>query len=817
MNYQENYELQVRDESQRRYDKKVDKAISKDYYSSTDAGRHTIHVTIKEFGDRMLEVCDQQSTKLASRKNLKQAYRIINRVIEAFKSQDLTEEDIDTSEVNRGAYRLSVFALKTILDSYSRNKEANITVAAMACKIGELVNSEMELIYYYGEMPENIAKRGKRKARDPDANPKNRRYNPIKLMKNLATRERISYEGYGGLTPSEQSQVGMFFIELGTMIGLLDTKNVIVGKTKQQKFLFADELIERLNDLETNYRFRAFDDVPLKLKPLPWEYESSPSRINTSGGGHSKFVRHRHKLCRGYYTDTVFKHEAIDLLNKLQDTAWMVDNQVLTIARQCLEKGYTVGSFQSMVDKPEPLVPIPGLSDEEVLKRKGAKAVEHRAANNANKKYLRTARVLETVKEYQYDGEFYYSWSCDWRGRIYPIASWLQIQGPDYERALLQFRQGCELNKVGKQWAARAVGGAYLGSTSSYDDRENWTYQNEELIKLIASDPISNIGLWDGAKEPWSFLQLALEWSAVVLFETKSTWHVPVGVDSTASGLQLLSAMRRDKQGMRFANLLPSNDSTKPQDAYMRVLELAKEQAVTNHQRHLLDYLDYRNVGKPALMLSIYGGSFKTILARILEFFDDKKIEISYDDCKAVTSLVLAASKKTFPEAYKALSWLKKLARIAFEDLEMDRLSWSTPTGDYIDLTQNELAMMKIHTELLGTVNVALGETEEPDTKSMTSSFAPSFVHSYDAALVKAAFHDWEQPIALIHDCVRLLPNDMNQAISKIKIGFTKVCNGDPLSQLADDLGVDAEMLPRLPQGDDNLLGQVMNSTYMFN
>ena len=59
---------------------------------------------------------------------------------------------------------------------------------------------------------------------------------------------------------------------------------------------------------------------------------------------------------------------------------------------------------------------------------------------------------------------------------------------------------------------------------------------------------------------------------------------MPIGADSTASGLQLLSAMRRDPVGMKYANLLePATPSAPPQDAYMRVLEVAKVLSAMTH------------------------------------------------------------------------------------------------------------------------------------------------------------------------------------------------------------------------------------------
>ena len=67
-----------------------------------------------------------------------------------------------------------------------------------------------------------------------------------------------------------------------------------------------------------------------------------------------------------------------------------------------------------------------------------------------------------------------------------------------------------------------------------------------------------------------------------------------------------------------------------------------------------------------------------------------------------------------------------------------------------------------------------------------------------------------------MHDCFKVLPNDLDLAKKRIRHGFHKVCSGDPLARLADDLGVTEEQLPRLKQGT-GVLEEVLNSSYMFN
>ena len=98
----------------------------------------------------------------------------------------------------------------------------------------------------------------------------------------------------------------------------------------------------------------------------------------------------------------------------------------------------------------------------------------------------------------------------------------------------------------------------------------------------------------------------------------------------------------------------------------------------------------------------------------------------------------------------------------------------------------------------------------------MKAALAPDFIHSYDAALLKLSFANWTKPLAVIHDCIRIHPNDVDDAHAAIRQAFIKVCDGDPLARLADDIGVTEDERPRLHQ-DDQKLDVVLDSPYLFN
>jgi DNA-directed RNA polymerase len=296
-----------------------------------------------------------------------------------------------------------------------------------------------------------------------------------------------------------------------------------------------------------------------------------------------------------------------------------------------------------------------------------------------------------------------------------------------------------------------------------------------------------------------------MEWHAVVLEKTKPLWQVPVSVDSTASGLQLLSAMRRDPVGMKWTNLIPSEDPDQPpRDAYLEVLRVAREIAEADQETAwLAEHLKDRSLGKPVLMIAIYGGSYRTNRGDIVDAL--RKLgsypdPVSWDDTKVMTDILQLASKQVFPAAFETLEWLKKLCTLAIDN-GATSLSWETPCGDLIHQAEYEVDSIEVDTYGHGRMRIAVGSVNKPNERRLKSGFAPNYVHSFDACLLKTAFQQWNKPLVTIHDCIAVLPNEMDDAQERIRRAMIHVCQGDPLAKLACDMKVFSEVLPCLAIG----------------
>lgn len=785
----------------------IHKAEDLSYYSSTQAGRYTLQAWMPVF-IHALETITANSEAACD------AGKAYNKNFLRCCSEVRSYIELCSVEV------LSLITLKVIEDSYTHGRDF-VTAQNLAAAIGDKVEHEVLVRWWDVKDPE-IGSIARRNAAMPGSTPKYRKRKTKNAIRKKAKAKGLREPDVWSYT--HRCLIGSYMLEVAREAQVCTWRNVRLPNNKLQK------IIELTNEFETmllSYERQVIDNAfvthPLIDTPLDWMATEEPACFNKSGGYHLPQLRHKQPMCRGKgIHESVFGAKSVDLQNTLQRTAWRVDGRVLAVAIK-ISNHYPqlapIGKFRVPTEDRPPKGGAPQhvIDDPELLKEwRRERAMKHQQYNDEYRRCLRTRKAIGIAKEYEHK-TFYHSWFVDWRGRFYTQQSWLHPQGSDFEKSLIRFRDGCRLTDVSMPWIYAAIGKAKLGSRCSIHQRQAWTANNQPLINAIAEDPIRNHKDWTDADEPWTFLQLCFEWHSVVKQKADKFWKVPIEVDATASGLQLLSAIRRDALGMKCVNLLPpESDDAPPEDAYLRVLDVAAQLAPTKTKWHSLErYLKYREVGKPVVMTAIYGAKNKTFKERI------EAALVKADDCPdqetlwSLASLIYEASRQVFPAAFKALEWLQRLAKQAHKQGSTS-LVWNTPTNDTIHLVKYKQEMTDVYTTFNGKLSFGDWNKDNPWLEREQSSFVPSFVHSLDAALLKESFSDWQHPLSVIHDCVLVLPSDMDRAMDRLRDGFVSVASGDPLAALAEDLGVAAADLKRLEQGDQSL-DCIYQSKYMFN
>ena len=107
---------------------------------------------------------------------------------------------------------------------------------------------------------------------------------------------------------------------------------------------------------------------------------------------------------------------------------------------------------------------------------------------------------------------FYLPWSFDYRGRAYPIPAFLTPQDTDFGKSLLQFADAAWITNECVEWIKFQVATTFGLDKATIQERLEWVDANEARITRVATDPIGNIGDWEGVEEPWLFLAACEEY-----------------------------------------------------------------------------------------------------------------------------------------------------------------------------------------------------------------------------------------------------------------------------------------------------------------
>ncbi len=443
---------------------------------------------------------------------------------------------------------------------------------------------------------------------------------------------------------------------------------------------------------------------------------------------------------------------------------------VMALVESIVEAGGEVGGVPRLVPLEAPPKPHDIETNNEARaawRRRAAvvKNLEHERKSQA----LSFMKTLLVTREVSPEEALWFPFNCDFRGRIYPVASYLSPQGDDLSRGLLTFAEGKALGEGGGVWLA-LHGARCLGETTDglkltkapLQERVDWIVGHTVEIEQVAADPLA-FRWWEDADDPFQFYAFCVEWAAFVQHERRGEGaefvsHLPCSMDGSCNGLQHFAAMLRDEVGGKAVNLVPAE---RPHDLYSRiadsVLDKLEELAPENPMAAL--WLDAHGSGlltvgrklcKRPTMTFGYGSKqygfakqlrFDEIpkLCEWAEFeahftsADDKDIHVG-KACTFMSELIWRALREVVVAAYEGMDWMQAAARVV---AKYAPLEWTVPiTGFPVRQEYFEVHKKQIKTLLAGRlVQPSYYErTAKINTQKQANAIAPNFIHSLDAA-----------------------------------------------------------------------------------
>lgn len=634
-----------------------------------------------------------------------------------------------------------------------------------------------------------------------------------------------------------RDQVGAYLIDKLIEMDMVEVQKQTKGKLQSWSISLSENLVSLLDEIRSLIEDTMPYYLPCIEKPMDW--------VSVHNGGyHTPGMR---KMANSAILNgNIGKGdptEIMEALNALQSVKWVVNNEVLDVAKE-LSKSMETEELVSNAELSKPVKPdfLEDVSKEdmsaaqkaEFKKWKRDMAEWHTQMKLRTQRYGRMFNVFRVGSQFKNEREIYFVYHADFRGRFYPFTTGLNPQGSDLQRACLKFAEGKPLrDQASIDWFMIHGANKYGVDKVPFKDRIKWVKDNHDMIIAIAADPVGMADHWvkkGTAGDPFSFLAWALEYAEWTKYQRAFVSHLPISMDGSCNGLQNFSAALRDPVGGKATNLVPSE---MPQDIYMMVAKVALERLRSlpededGFRSKWLAHGIPRGLVKRSVMTLPYGSTRFSCRDFILSDYMKKEEpkEFNKDDYKRAASfmakVVWDSIGSVVVKAREAMDWLQKCSGKILD--HHSDIRWTTPTGFVVVQRYQEIESNgKIRVSIFGGTQFAMSKkSTKADRRRHKNGIAPNFVHSLDAAhMQRVAIRCKREGIvnlAMIHDDFGTLAADAARFSQIVREEFVKIYQQDDyLLRFAHsyiDLGV---MLDPPPNPGNLDITQVIDSKYFF-
>ncbi|OAA80218.1 DNA-directed RNA polymerase, bacteriophage type [Akanthomyces lecanii RCEF 1005] len=610
----------------------------------------------------------------------------------------------------------------------------------------------------------------------------------------------------------------------GKKVGMLIMHNTLVEQLKR----------EPLGDFLAKH-------LPMIVEPKPWK--------NMNDGG---FLESKTSVIRvqpGNVEQRLYAKAAVECgdmkqvfkgLDVLGQTAWRINRDVLNVMMEAWNSGEEIANMPAL----EPTFDMPAEPDSTVnpaLHKKwirDIKAIENeRSGLHSQRCYMNLQ--LEIARAFR-NQTIYFPHNVDYRGRAYPMPTYLNHMGADHARAVLSFSKGKPLGEAGLRWLKIHFANVYGLDKASFEEREAFANESVDKIVETVTNPLNGSRWWLKAEDPWQCLAACFELKGALDMEDPTTYisHLPIQQDGTCNGLQHYAALGGDTWGARQVNLEPGD---RPADVYSAVADLvkqaiAKDAAANNKFGVVLDGKITRKVVKQTVMTNVYGVTFagakKQVCKQIDALYPDLGKQCGIPNLMLSTYIarhVFTALATMFRGAHDIQYWLgeiggrvcraltpaqlqhiadeysngsastktgkagkvSKAGKSGFDELTKQFRStvvWTTPLRMPVAQPYRKTTAKEIRTCLQSLAYHSSDSTDPVNRRKQLQGFPPNFIHSLDAShmlLSALECHDRGLDFAAVHDSFWTHAADVNVMNEVIRDSFIKIHEEDVIGRLA--------------------------------
>jgi DNA-directed RNA polymerase len=581
--------------------------------------------------------------------------------------------------------------------------------------------------------------------------------------------------------------------------------------------------------------------LPMIVEPKPWR------KFNEGGflEGRTSLVRVKPgDVEQRLYTNAALKSgdmgqllKGLDVLGK---TAWRINTDVLNVMMDAWNSGEETANMPALSPEftmPQEPDPIENPGEHRFWKR-AVKAIENERSGLHSQRCFMNLQ-LEIARAFR-NQTIYFPHNVDYRGRAYPIPTYLNHMGADHTRGLLTFSKGKELGARGLRWLKIHLANVYGLDKASFDDRE--AFANEHVADIIdsATNPLNGQRWWLKAEEPWQCLATCFELRGALALDdpTKFVSHMPVQQDGTCNGLQHYAALGGDTWGAKQVNLEPGE---KPADVYSAVAELVKAGIAKDAESKIpaalaLDGKITRKVVKQTVMTNVYGVTFagakKQVCKQLDALYPDLGKEHDTNNimlASYVAKHIFTALATMFRGAHDIQYWLGEVGGRVCRALTVAQLNqiaegfegkmpkaskkgkssswtqagveeitksfrssvvWTTPLRMPVVQPYRKSTNKEIRTCFQSLVYPVSDQTDPVNRKKQLQGFPPNFIHSLDAShmlLSALQCHDLGLNFAAVHDSFWTHAADIDSMNSVLREAFIQIHEEDVIGRLATE------------------------------
>lgn len=300
---------------------------------------------------------------------------------------------------------------------------------------------------------------------------------------------------------------------------------------------------------------------------------------------------------------------------------------------------------------------------------------------------------------------------------------------------------------TGREYLLIDIANQYGYDRETWDYRIEWTRNRMDILETLA----------DSADKPVLYNKAV---RALRMTQAGEPTGFPMGLDATASGLQVLACLSGCMDTGSAVNLV---DTGEREDVYQ---EVADEMTM-----HLSETITRADIKKP-LMTHYYGSTAVP--------------EEKFGKGTKKTRAFLSALKSRMPGAEELMVLFQ-----SFWNPEAEYYDWVMPDGHHVHIPVKEVVKKKIEVDEFHHMTFTY-QTSVISPQEKGRALAANIVHSIDGFVARQMIRMANMQgfqLATIHDCFYAHPNYMNQVRENYRVILAKIAEGnfveDILSQIA--------------------------------